>query len=191
MTCLKCKERYLGKEQFCSVDGMRLVSDPIPALDPTPVSDLGPTPLLQLLYSRRAQVIAIVSIVVCTIVVVIIGVVSDRLFGREAWRSARASATPDYASVEDTSTLGPKPVQLSFNGKVICVDRYLRRTLNNYDDAEYVEWSPVSEVRYEGQPYWGVRLKLRARNAFGGKILKNTYYYIRHNEVIHAEGLNN
>lgn len=46
------------------------------------------------------------------------------------------------------------------------------------------------KVEYQGQPYWGVRLRLRAKNAFGGKIVKETYYLIRNESVVIAEGLN-
>jgi hypothetical protein len=39
------------------------------------------------------------------------------------------------------------------------------------------------------EPYWGVRLKLRAKNAFGAYILRDTYYFMRNNKVVKSEGL--
>lgn len=66
---------------------------------------------------------------------------------------------------------------------------YLRDNLNDYDSSEFVEWSPVAKLEVKGEPYWVVRLKLRAKNAFGGYVLKNTFYFIRQNKVVSAEGL--
>jgi hypothetical protein len=59
----------------------------------------------------------------------------------------------------------------------------------DYDSSEFVEWAPVTKLEVKGEPFWVVRLKLRAKNAFGGQVLKNTFYFIRQNRVITAEGL--
>jgi len=85
--------------------------------------------------------------------------------------------------------LGPKPKSSEWDGRVDAVVKYLRRNLNDYDSSEFVEWSPVTKLEVKGEPFWVVRLKLRAKNAFGGYILKDTYYFIRQNEVVAAEGL--
>lgn len=85
--------------------------------------------------------------------------------------------------------LGPKPKNSEWDGRVDPVVRYLRRNLNDYDSSEFVEWSPVTKVEVKGEPFWAVRLKLRAKNAFGAYLLKDTYYFIRQNEVVTAQGL--
>lgn len=85
--------------------------------------------------------------------------------------------------------LGPKPDNAGWNGKVYCVDHYLKRTLNDYDSAEYLEWSPVTRMDVKREPYWAVRLKLRAKNAFGALIIKDAVFFIRQNEVVNAVGL--
>jgi hypothetical protein len=85
--------------------------------------------------------------------------------------------------------LGPKPKSSEWDGRVDPVVKYLKRNLNDYDSSEFVEWSPVTKVEVKGEPFWVVRLKLRAKNAFGGFILRDTYYFIRQNEVVAAEGL--
>jgi len=85
--------------------------------------------------------------------------------------------------------LGPKPKNSEWDGRVDAVVKYLRRNLNDYDSSEFVEWSPVTKLKVKGEPFWVVRLKLRAKNAFGGYILKDTFYFIRQNEVVAAEGL--
>lgn len=85
--------------------------------------------------------------------------------------------------------MGPKPKNSEWDGRVDAVVKYLRRNLNDYDSSEFVEWSPVTKLKVKGEPFWVVRLKLRAKNAFGGYILKDTFYFIRQNEVVAAEGL--
>jgi hypothetical protein len=85
--------------------------------------------------------------------------------------------------------LGPKPKNSEWDGRVDPVVEYLKNNLNDYDSSEFVEWSPVTKLEVKGEPFWVVRLKLRAKNAFGGYVLKNTFYFIRQNKVVTAEGL--
>lgn len=85
--------------------------------------------------------------------------------------------------------LGPKPENSGWNGKVHCVDLYLKKTLNDYGSSEYLEWSPVVRVDVKGEPYWSVKLKLRAKNAFGAYIVKDVLFLIRQNEVVSSVGL--
>lgn len=85
--------------------------------------------------------------------------------------------------------LGPKPENSGWNGKVHCVDSYLKSTLNDYDSSEYLEWSPVTRVELKGEPFWAVKLKLRAKNAFGAYIVKDVGFFIRQNEVVKSVGL--
>ena len=85
--------------------------------------------------------------------------------------------------------LGPKPKNSEWDGRVEPVVNFLRKNLNDYGSCEFVEWSPVTKVEVKKEPYWVVRLKLRAKNSFGALILKETYYLIRQNEVVSAQGL--
>lgn len=85
--------------------------------------------------------------------------------------------------------LGPKPQQSEWDGSVVPVKDYLRRNLNDYDSSEFVEWSPISKTYIGKEPYWGVRLRLRAKNAFGAYIVRDTYYFIRNEQVDLARGL--
>jgi hypothetical protein len=85
--------------------------------------------------------------------------------------------------------MGEKPRQSEWDGDVSPVKEYLRSNLNDYDSSEFVEWSSVTKVYIGKEPYWGVRLKLRAKNAFGGLILRDTYYFIRNNQVVMSKGL--
>jgi len=44
-------------------------------------------------------------------------------------------------------------------------------------------------LKRQGELFWAVRLKLRGKNAFGAKILKNMLFYIRNNEVVATQDL--
>lgn len=89
----------------------------------------------------------------------------------------------------DTELLGPKPENSSFDGSVQPVKEFLRKSLNDYDSSEFVEWSPVSDYSDSTGKYWVVRLKLRAKNAFGAYVLRDTYYFIRGGAVVKTKGL--
>jgi hypothetical protein len=100
-------------------------------------------------------------------------------------KSLRKAAEEERAkAAAEEALLGPKPENSAWDGTVQCVDKYLKETLNDYDSAEYMEWSPVTKLDTKEGPYWVVRLKLRAQNAFGGKIVKNVIFFIRQNEVV-------
>ena len=105
-------------------------------------------------------------------------------------QSTLKKITPQAAKVKaDELLLGSKPESSEWDDSVRCVDKYLKATLNDYDSAEYLEWSPVTKIEFKGEPYWAVRLKLRAKNAYGGKIVKETYFFIRQNQVVNVVNL--
>jgi hypothetical protein len=85
--------------------------------------------------------------------------------------------------------LGAKPESSTYDGRVEPVVRYLKATMNDYEDSEWIEWSPVFKLKRQGELFWAVRLKLRGKNAFGAKILKNMLFYIRNNEVVATQDL--
>lgn len=85
--------------------------------------------------------------------------------------------------------LGAKPKNSEWDGRVDPVVTYLKANLNDYEDSEWLEWSPVTKVKVGKEPYWAVRLKLRAKNAFGAKIVKDAVFFIRNNQVVKTSGL--
>ncbi|HEX7998964.1 MAG TPA: hypothetical protein VF528_11295 [Pyrinomonadaceae bacterium] len=89
----------------------------------------------------------------------------------------------------EDAIIGPSPDVNPLTGTVRPVDKYLQNVLNDYSDSEYVAWSPVIRTQQKDGPYWVVKLRLRAKNAFGAKILKDAIFFIRHNQVIKVEGL--
>lgn len=86
--------------------------------------------------------------------------------------------------------IGKKPEQSSLDSSVPVVDQYLRSGLNDYESAEFLEWSRLTPTKLEGQNVWSVKLRLRAKNAFGGKILKDVEFFIRNDRVVSVTGLN-
>jgi hypothetical protein len=114
---------------------------------------------------------------------------SDARESKQA-KAIRTKAEARLAKINrDRTLIGPKPDDRGWKGKVFCVDRYLKANLNDYESAEYLEWSPVTSIEVKGEPYWAVRLKLRAANGFGAKILKEPIFLIRQNAVVRVEGL--
>ena len=82
---------------------------------------------------------------------------------------------------------GDMPETWSYDGRVMCVDSYLRRALNDYDSAEYLEWGSPEKVKIKGVTYWQVGLRLRAKNAFGAMIVKTMTFLIQRNQVVKAD----
>lgn len=87
--------------------------------------------------------------------------------------------------------IGKKPEQSSLDGSVSVVDQHLRSNLNDYQSAEFLDWSRVAPTKLEGQNVWSVKVRLRANNAFGAKILKDVEFFIRNDKVVSVTGLNN
>jgi hypothetical protein len=92
-------------------------------------------------------------------------------------------------ALAEEAVLGPAPENSGWDGSVRCVDRYLKAALNDYDSAEYLEWSKVAKTYVKGEPFWVVKLKLRAPNAFGAKVVKTPVFFIRRDSVVSVEGL--
>lgn len=82
--------------------------------------------------------------------------------------------------------LGKKPSESEL---YVAFNRYLRPRLNDYSSSEYVNYTAARKVTIKGEPFWVSILSLRAKNAFGGYILKDVTMYIRNKEVVLAEGL--
>lgn len=92
-------------------------------------------------------------------------------------------------SLVDVRNLGPKPENSPYDGRVEAADAYLRSHLNDYDSSEYVEWSKVIKTTFGSEEYWAVKLKLRAKNAFGAYLLKDVIFYMQKGEVVNVIGL--
>lgn len=107
---------------------------------------------------------------------------------KDAKEHAEASRLIDKATktylVEELA--GPPPQTSPWDRKVYCVDRYLKQVLNDYGSAEYMQWGGLERAKVKGVAYWRVRLKLRAKNGFGAKIIKVYTFMIQNDQVVSA-----
>ena len=85
------------------------------------------------------------------------------------------------------SDIGEKPENSSWDGSVRPVKEYLKERLRDPDSVEYMEWSPVHLAYLNGEPVWRVRGKYRAKNAFGGYVIEEKLFYMRHSQVVAFE----
>lgn len=92
-------------------------------------------------------------------------------------------------TITERAVIGAKPMSSGWDGGVSAVKSYLRETLNDYDSSEFLEWSDVAKVYVKKEPFWAVRLKIRAKNSFGGYVVKDAIFYIRQNQVVSSQGL--
>lgn len=85
--------------------------------------------------------------------------------------------TCDDSSNENNKVKTSKEIVYNskWDGSVKQVEDYLNNTLNDPDSYESVEWSPVVKESSAGQRFV-VRHKYRAKNGFGGVILKDQLF---------------
>lgn len=62
-----------------------------------------------------------------------------------------------------------------YDASVYQVERYLKNTLNDPDSYQGIEWSKV--IKRSDGTFW-VRHKYRAKNAFGGYVVKNSVFIL-------------
>lgn len=86
--------------------------------------------------------------------------------------------------VLEREVLGQRPI----SGKAE-VSEYLSQVINDYGSSEFVQWSEVEKVYLKKEPYWSVKLRIRAKNAFGAYTVKDAVFYIRQGQVVKAQGL--
>lgn len=86
--------------------------------------------------------------------------------------------------------IGEKPESSGYDGRVAPAVEYLKTALHDYDSSEFVKWFPVVKTTYKGKPCWGVKMQLRAKNAFGAYVNSTPFFYIQKGQVVGVEGLN-
>ena len=107
---------------------------------------------------------------------------NDVAIKREAEKKAKEEA--EEAKVR--AIIGERPSDADLH---VAFNRYLRPRLNDYDSSEYVNYTSAYRTTVAGQPFWASVLRLRAKNAFGGYIIKDVTMYIRNKEVVLSDGL--
>jgi LysM repeat protein len=79
--------------------------------------------------------------------------------------------------------IGPKPAQ-SANGTMPIVLKWFNDYLHDPYSARYVSWTRVRKGLHDGEPYWIVAVRIRAKNAFNAYRLSDYIFYIRRNRVV-------
>jgi LysM repeat protein len=82
--------------------------------------------------------------------------------------------------------IGLKPAQ-SANGAIPAVIKWFQDHLHDPYSARYVHWSKVVKGLHQGEPFWIVAVRIRAKNAFNAYRLSDYIFYIRHNRVVYFD----
>lgn len=88
-----------------------------------------------------------------------------------------------------TKLIGAKPVNSAWDGAVPEVLVYLNENLKDPDSIKFVSWSPVTLFEFKKITAWGVRVKYRAKNSFGGYELADQVFLIQHGTVISVQDM--
>jgi hypothetical protein len=99
---------------------------------------------------------------------------------READDAARAAQ--EAASLK--AEAGETPINSKWDGSVQEVKSYLQKNLKDPKSTEYISWSPVTSMDFEGAKAWAVRVKYRSKNSFGGYVVEDGVAFIRHGKVV-------
>lgn len=92
-----------------------------------------------------------------------------------------AAAPPSKGAECRAAFAGKEPVTNSgWDGSVLGVKHYLKRTLKDPDSFEAIEWSAVLKL-CDG---YAVRLKYRAKNSFGGYVIDNSVFTLNPDGVV-------
>lgn len=88
--------------------------------------------------------------------------------------SSQVATSPQSEATNDRQD----PVYNSpWDGSVFGVKYFLKENLNDPDSLDFVEWTKVIP-QYDPPNTYRVAVKYRARNAFGGYVLKNQLFYL-------------
>ena len=79
--------------------------------------------------------------------------------------------------------IGSKPIQ-GKNGKVSVVMNYLNEVLHDPYSMRIVRWSEVTRIVVNGEPYWRISIRYRAKNRMSAYVLSEQVFYIRHNKIM-------
>jgi len=79
--------------------------------------------------------------------------------------------------------IGPKPAQ-SANGTIPIVIKWFNDYLHDPYSAHYVSWTKLRKGLHNGEPYWIVAVRIRAKNAFNAYRLSDYIFYIRRNHIV-------
>lgn len=82
--------------------------------------------------------------------------------------------------------VGEKPKQSELTGSVPVVEIFVKSNAIDASSIDFLEWSKVSAF----SEYWIVRAKYKGKNAVGGVVTENTWFYMQNGEVIKTKPVN-
>lgn len=92
--------------------------------------------------------------------------------------SVGAQKTPGAAPSKNVDVVS----NYAWDGSVLQVERYLKKTLKDPDSFEAMEWSSVKKI----ETGFAVRCKYRAKNSFGGYVIENQIFTMNTQGVVLA-----
>lgn len=96
-------------------------------------------------------------------------------------------ASETKSQIEQVHQIRDSMPKVLADGSLMEVRDYLRSTMNDYDSSEFMGWTPLTILFRDGRPYWVIRLKMRAKNAFGAYVIDDSIYFIRNGTVERTE----
>jgi len=87
-------------------------------------------------------------------------------------------------NVKSNSDPGEKPENSLWDGSVYEVKTFLENHLKDPDSVEYIDWYKPSLKEHNGDEYWGVKVKYRAKNSFGGYVVNTQLFLIKDGNVV-------
>lgn len=76
---------------------------------------------------------------------------------------------------------GPKPETGILDGECPIIDKFLKSVANDYNSVEVVDCTSVYEWRDNA---WAQRVRFRAKNGFGAKVINDWVFIMRNGSVI-------
>lgn len=106
-------------------------------------------------------------------------------------RALDKRADQEQLAVEEqqklTQFIGPEPRRDSWSGGTVAVQHYLKANLKDPNSLQYLGWTNPRVSKIDGEPYWHVRVRYRAKNSFGGYVIESQDFYLRNNTVLRVD----
>ncbi len=98
---------------------------------------------------------------------------------------AAAAAKVKAAADAQIARIGEQPEQSAWDGSYYEVERYLKRVAHDPDSIDVSACTKAVPT----EKGWAIRCEYRGKNAFGGLILKNGLFVVKHGAVVSAADL--
>ena len=97
-------------------------------------------------------------------------------------------ATAQVRTTGKAPAIGSQPTKSG--GKIAAVDAWLQENLDDPSKLQYVSTSEAARVEWRGESFWGARVKFRATNKFGAKVLEHVVFLMVNGRVTITVNMN-